>query len=459
MEDRAEISHKKQPDKQLAIHVDGLTKVYPLYASPDDRLKEALHPLRKKYHQSFYALKNVSFQVEKGDSLGIIGQNGSGKSTLLKVLSRVLTPTSGSFHISGRLISLLELGSGFNTELTGLENIYFYGTILGFSKQKIESRMDDIIAFADIGQFIGQPLKTYSSGMRSRLAFSVASHVDPDILILDEVLAVGDLRFKQKCFRVMHDIIDQKRTVILVTHDTGSVINFCNKALWLDAGQIKDFGDPADLVKSYVGFMTYGLETTRKQPATSEKSLDPEKPGASASQKEVITKIGQIRWSSTTGLDSFGEFGAMIDKLALYERDSGKRVDILRGGEWLSLYTRVKAKQTLHKPGIGLRFKDKRGNGVFTVNNYLYDQSLRPFEPGETIVIRTDFKLPLLINGKYAVTVALSDGNQSKHIQHHWIHDALLLRIENQTPPSKRTGNMVAIDQKHYAIEIMEHNG
>ena len=221
------ISHSE--NKKTAIKVSSISKMYPLYRSPRDRMKEALHPLRKSYHNEFYALRNVSFEIEKGESLGIIGQNGSGKSTLLKILSRVLTPTSGTFDIQGRVISLLELGSGFNPELTGLENIYFYGTILGFNKKKIESKLDDILAFADIGQFVYQPLKTYSSGMRSRLGFAVASHVDPDILILDEVLAVGDLRFKQKCYRTMDELINQKRTVILVSHDTGAVTNFCNK--------------------------------------------------------------------------------------------------------------------------------------------------------------------------------------------------------------------------------------
>lgn len=440
---------------QLAVDVKNLTKVYPLFTSPEERLKEALHPLRKKYHKQFHALKNITFQIEKGDSLGIIGQNGSGKSTLLKVLSRVLTPTSGSFRVSGKLISLLELGSGFNPELTGIENIFFYGTILGFGKKQIDSKMDEVIRFADIGQFISQPLKTYSSGMRSRLAFSVAIHVDPDILILDEVLAVGDLRFKQKCFRAMRDIIDQKRTVILVTHDTNSVLNFCNKAMWLDGGQIMEFGAPTELVKSYVGFMTYGLETTGKQTATPEKANIMEK----ASDREIKNESGpaawQIKWSNMAGHDSFGEYGAVIEKLALHERDSRQRVEWLMGGEWLSLYLSVKASKSIIRPGIGIRFKDKRGNGVFTVNNYIYDKALRSFQPGETIVIRTDFKLPLLINGKYALTVALSDGDQSSHVQHHWIHDALIVEIDNPSPPSKRTGNMIAIDPKHYAIDIM----
>jgi len=184
----------------IVISTRNLTKVYKLYRSPQDRLKEALHPGRKKYHKDFYALKDVNLEIRRGEVLGIVGKNGSGKSTLLKILSRVLTPSSGEFEVKGKVSSLLELGSGFNPELTGMENIFFYGTILGFTEEKIRGKLQEILDFAEIGDFVYQPLKTYSSGMKARLAFSVAINVDPDILILDEVLAVGDELFRRKCF-------------------------------------------------------------------------------------------------------------------------------------------------------------------------------------------------------------------------------------------------------------------
>ncbi len=413
-------------------------------------MKEALNPFRKSYHTDFYALKNVSFEIEKGDALGIVGQNGSGKSTLLKILSRVLTPTSGKFEIKGRVISLLELGSGFNPELTGMENIYFYGTILGFNKKKIESKLDDILSFADIGQFVYQPLKTYSSGMRSRLAFAVASHVDPDILILDEVLAVGDLRFKQKCYRAMDNLINQKRTVILVSHDTGAITNFCNKTMWLNEGTVHDFGPSSEVVKKYVGFMTYGLETSVKK----SKAVEAQKETNPNSKKADIA-AQKIHWTDVSKLESFGDYGALIEAVSLYFRDTGERVDVIKGGEWLSLYAKIRISDNIVSPGFGIKLKDKRGNGVFTANNYLYNKELPSLKSEQTIIIRTDFRFPLLMEGKYTLTIAFTDGNQQKHVQHHWIHDALLLSVQNEDPKFKRGGNLLVLDNPDYNIQIV----
>ncbi|MDY0279815.1 MAG: ABC transporter ATP-binding protein [Salinivirgaceae bacterium] len=439
---------------KTAIKVDSISKMYPLYKSSRDRMKEALHPMRKNYHTDFYALRNVSFEIEKGESLGIIGQNGSGKSTLLKILSRVLTPTSGNFEINGRVISLLELGSGFNPELTGLENIYFYGTILGFNKKKIESKLDDILAFADIGQFVYQPLKTYSSGMRSRLGFAVASHVDPDILILDEVLAVGDMRFKQKCYRAMDSLINQKRTVVLVSHDTGSITNFCNKTLWLNEGQIQDFGPSNEIVKKYVGFMTYGLETKPKNKEVA-KAKEPDIVLKSKSNAAKIA-LNDIKWSDVGNLESFGEYGAVIEKVALYFKDSDKRVDVVEGGEWLTLYAQISVKDNLVSPGLGIQIKEKRGNSLFTVNNYLYNKELSSLKGGDTVIIQTDIKFPLIMVGKYTMNIALSDGDQQNHIQHHWIHDAIVITVNNQDQKYKRGANIIVLDNADYNVQM--HN-
>lgn len=450
----------KNSNNNIAIKVESLSKIYPLYNSPNDRLKETLHPRRKKYHKEFYALRDISFQVERGDSLGIIGQNGSGKSTLLKILSRVLTPSSGSFDVKGRVISLLELGSGFNPELTGLENIYFYGTILGFSKKMVEERLDAILAYADIGEFIYQSLKTYSSGMRARLAFSVASHVDPDILILDEVLAVGDLRFKQKCLRTMRDIIDSRRTVLFVSHDTAAVTSFCNKTLWLNGGKIEAYGDSSDIVKKYIGFMTYGLETVK--PMNTKIAVDEadnKNDGAVRKERKRKTLLPKgIKWTDVSKLESFGKYGAVIEKVALYFRDTGKRAESLRGGEWLSLFTMIKASENLISPGLGIKFKDRRGNGIFTVNNYLYGKALDEIRAGDEIIIRTDFKMPLLMAGKYLIAIALSDGDQLSHVQHHWIHDALLVVLENPDPKFRRSGNVFALEETDYSILVAKNS-
>lgn len=223
------VYHK--PSGDLAIKVDTLSKVYHLFDSPKDRIKEALHPWRKKFHKDFYALDKVSFEVHKGETFGIIGQNGGGKSTLLKIISSVLSPSGGSCTVNGTVSSLLELGTGFNPDLTGMDNVYFYTTLLGFTKDEIDAKIDEILEFADIGEFIKQPVRSYSSGMYVRLAFAVAVQVNPDILIIDEALSVGDIRFQQKCYRKMRGFKDENKTIILVTHDTGAILNLCTTCL------------------------------------------------------------------------------------------------------------------------------------------------------------------------------------------------------------------------------------
>ena len=213
-------------NKNTAIKVTNLSKVYKLYDKPADRLKESLHPLKKKYHKEFYALNDVSFEIKKGETVGIIGKNGAGKSTLLKIITGVLTPSGGHVHVNGRIASLLELGAGFNPEYTGVENIYLQGTLMGYTKEEMESKIQAILDFADIGDFVYQPVKSYSSGMFARLAFAVAINVEPDILIVDEALSVGDMRFQQKCYRKFREFQELKKTILFVTHDTGTIINY-----------------------------------------------------------------------------------------------------------------------------------------------------------------------------------------------------------------------------------------
>jgi len=235
----------------IAIKVENLTKTYRLYNSNLDRLKESLHPLRRKYHHEFNALHNVSFEIKKGETVGIIGKNGSGKSTLLKLITGVLTPTSGSIQVNGRISALLELGAGFNPELTGIENVYFNGTLMGYSREEMDVRLDDILGFADIGEFVNQPVKSYSSGMFVRLAFAVAINVDPDILIVDEALAVGDIKFQKKCKERMNNYKENGSTIVLVSHAMTDVRSMCSKGLFLQQGRMVCWGDASDVINSY----------------------------------------------------------------------------------------------------------------------------------------------------------------------------------------------------------------
>lgn len=224
-------------EQKKAIEISNITKVYKLYNKPSDRLKETFSIRKKILHRDFLALKNVSFDVYEGEILGIIGKNGSGKSTILKIITNVLTPTNGTAKINGKIAALLELGAGFNMEYTGIENIYLNGQMIGFSKEEMDEKLEDIVNFADIGEHIYQPVKTYSSGMFARLAFSVAISVDPDILIVDEALSVGDVFFQNKCYRKFEDFRRRGKTILFVTHDMGSVIKYCNRAILLNAGE------------------------------------------------------------------------------------------------------------------------------------------------------------------------------------------------------------------------------
>jgi len=221
----------------IAIKVSHLTKIYKLYDKPIDRLKESLHPLKKQYHKEFYALNDVSFEIKKGETVGIIGKNGAGKSTLLKIITGVLTPTSGSVHVNGRIASLLELGAGFNPEYTGIENIYFQGSLMGYSREEMKCKVDGIISFADIGDFVYQPVKMYSSGMFARLAFAVAINVDPDVLIVDEALSVGDMAFQAKCFNKIKEFQRLNKTILFVTHSIDLIIKYCQSVILINNGK------------------------------------------------------------------------------------------------------------------------------------------------------------------------------------------------------------------------------
>lgn len=265
-------------ENDIAIKVENLSKCYKIYEKPIDRLKESIHPLGKKYHREFYALKDVSFEIKKGDLIGIVGKNGSGKSTLLKMITGVVTPTSGNIKVNGRISALLELGAGFNPEFTGLENIYMNGTIMGYSRDEMNERLENIINFADIGDFINQPVRMYSSGMFARLAFALSINVDPDILIVDEALAVGDVRFQQKCYAKFEEFRKNGRTILFVSHSLDVIKMYCNKAILLNDGGLLQEGKPKDVVNFYLKILRNIDEKTfldeKKSFSTQEKKID-----------------------------------------------------------------------------------------------------------------------------------------------------------------------------------------
>ena len=262
------------------IRVKDLVKKYNMYDKPIDRLKETLSITKKCYHREFVALNGLTFDVEKGDAVGILGKNGSGKSTLLKMITGVLTPTSGELEINGTISAILELGTGFNMEYTGVENIYLNGTMMGYTREEMDGKIQSIIEFADIGDFINQPVKVYSSGMFARLAFAVASNVDPDILIVDEALAVGDTRFQLKCIEKMKSLKEKGTTILFVSHATEQIKRFCNKAIWIKDGKIEKQGESSEIADLYEDFMKYGTldnqEDVRLEKRNSEEAVEEE---------------------------------------------------------------------------------------------------------------------------------------------------------------------------------------
>jgi len=400
---------------KIAIKVEKLSKVYHLYKKPIDRLKESLNPLGKKYHKDFYALKDVSFEVKKGETVGIIGKNGAGKSTLLKIITGVLSPTSGKVEINGKIASLLELGAGFNLEMTGIENIYLQGTIMGFSKEEIEKKIDDILSFADIGDFIYQPVKTYSSGMFARLAFATAINVEPDILIVDEALSVGDVKFQNKCFKKFQEFKDKNKTILFVTHDTSAVIKYCDKALWLHNGEIKSLGNAEKIVKDYISFMAFN-QISKKEIINDYK-------------EEKINKTINAKLLSFSLKDSFGDKKVILRKGNILDLDFENK-EIFSPGEEVFLILEAYSYENLDNIIVGFMLEDRLNNKILGVNTELFPLKKDLFLKKNTeYLFKIKFKLPNLTNGDYLISPAIAEGIQENHIQHHWVHNAICFKV------------------------------
>jgi len=404
------------------ITIDKLSKIYKLYHTPLDRLKETFHPFHKQYHQEFYALKDISFTVGKGEILGIVGKNGSGKSTLLQLITGVLTPTTGSIEAQGRISALLELGAGFNPELSGLENVFFKSSLLGNSATETQNKLAEILEFADIGEFIHQPVKTYSSGMFVRLAFAVAINVDPDILIVDEALSVGDFRFRQKCLRKIKKFREEGKTILFVSHDTGAVIEFCTRVIWLSDGRIQMDGGPADVCKDYISFMSFGEVSVARPDATI--TSGSRLPG------ETDDDSRRLPWVRLDQCSSFGQRGALIQRMAFYRGSDFSRIDVFEGGERVVLAVEIVAENDIENPIIGFLLGDMKGIHVLGMNSHTLGITVPKFSKGETRVVEFEFDFPFLKTGSYSFSPAIAEGDHVDNIvQHHWVHDAWLLKI------------------------------
>ncbi len=441
---------------EIAIKIKNLSKCYHIYDKPHERLLQMLLRHRKKYYREFWALNDVSFEVNKGETVGIIGRNGSGKSTLLQMVCGTLTPTKGSVETHGRIAALLELGSGFNPEFTGHENVYMNAAILGLSKEEIDNRYQDIIAFADIGDFVEQPVKTYSSGMMVRLAFAVIAHVDADIIVIDEALAVGDAFFTQKCMRFLREFM-KKGTVLFVSHDTSSIRNFCNRAIWLEKGIMVQEGTPKEVCDLYLEAFYEIQQGSSSQTLFEAKKLNEsiafkDQRLAYINQSNLRNDLQVFKFDSNAA--SFGKGGAQIYDVRLLNQD-GEPLAWVVGGEQVVLRINAKAYQELNAPIVGFYIKDRLGQTLFGDNTFL-SYSTNPVTCMQNGVIQADFVfcMPLLPCGEYSINVAIANGSQETHEQHHWIHDALFFKSESSSVAS----GLIGIPMYEIKLQALEEN-
>ena len=441
---------------EIAIKVSNICKYYQVYDKPIDRLKQTLFGGRRQYYNEFKALDNVSLEIKKGETVGIVGRNGSGKSTLLQIICGTLEPTSGVVEVNGRVAALLELGAGFNPEFTGKENVYMNAAILGLSREEIEERYDEIVRFSEIGDFIEQPVKTYSSGMYVRLAFAVIAHVDADILIIDEALAVGDAFFTQKCMRFLRNFME-KGTVLFVSHDTGSVVNLCSKAVLLTNGMVADTGSPKDVTERYLETL---YETSQEVAGVvSDESGLGGNQGESQSEyrdmRDDMINASNLRndievFKFMPDKEGFGTGYMKITSVRLLDQ-SGAALSWVVGGEDVVLEIRCLAYKRIPRPIVGFQFKDRLGQIIFADNTFIvYEHRPLLVEKEGELVAKFEFRMPVLPAGDYSVAVAVADGTQDNHVQHHWMHDALIVCVH----ASSICFGLVGIPMKKISLEV-----
>ena len=419
---------------EFAIEVNDLSKCYHIYKRPQDRLLQMLMRGRKQYYKEFWALKNVSFSVEKGETVGIIGRNGSGKSTLLQMICGTVSPTTGSVGTRGRVAALLELGAGFNLEFTGRENILLNAQILGIPREKMEERMEDVLAFSELRDFFDRPVKTYSSGMYARLAFSIAIHVDPEILVVDEALAVGDSRFVAKCMRRMREIQEQGATILFVSHDVTSVRTLCNRAVWIDRGNLVEIGEVFPVTGRYTEFM-FTDEVTEEQEtvdAAADAAEEPQEGSLALEVKEGSSEIKTVELeknkqvkpvgvetlvaesvpapAAAANLDPrpvthWGSQKGMIVGAAVCGED-GSRSDVIAWGKPFEIVVDVNIPQSIPRENLCVSCSIKDLKGTDLIVSTTLDKG--PFVLPSHDCFRVYFRMRNpLVTGKYVLTVAL----------------------------------------------------
>lgn len=451
------------PAGQNAVAVAGVSKYFEIYKKPTHRLYQMICRGRRQFYEPFWALRDISFNVGKGECLGIIGRNGAGKSTLLQIISRTLAPSSGQIEINGRVAALLELGSGFNPEFTGRENVRLNAAILGLSRKEIDERFDSIAAFAEIGDFMDQPVKNYSSGMALRLAFAVIAHVDAEIMIIDEALSVGDAFFTQKCMRFMRKFIDE-HTVIFVSHDIAAVNSLCNRVILLENGRIKQDGSPKDVTETYLKDMyeeRQGSEVlselepeAQEEPAENAKTCSPvEYRDMRADMINASKYRNDIQvFAFNEESAAFGKKGITITNAMLLDKD-GHPLSWIVGGEPVELRVSLESHADICGPIVGFLVRNRYGQHLFGDNTFItYQKSPLIVRKGQNLEASFWFTMPILEPGDYSISIAVAEGTQQDHVQHDWKHDAIMLQSVSS---SCQTGIM-GIPMKNIKLSLLK---
>lgn len=410
----------------LAISVQQLGKTYNLYDKPRDRLLQMLARGRRQYYRQFNALEDVSFEVSKGETIGVIGRNGSGKSTLLQIICGTLTPSTGTVWTSGRIAALLELGAGFNPEFTGRENVFLNASILGLTRAETEARFDDIAAFADIGRFIDQPVRTYSSGMYVRLAFAVAIHTTPEVLIVDEALAVGDARFQFKCMRRIKEIQQDGAAVLFVSHDVSAVRNLCQRAVWLDRGKLRMQGEVSTVTSRYAEFL-YADAPPEDLPADARPAATGQPAAVAAAPSDAHLTLDAkpaAHWGSQTGLI---RYAALVSP-------QGRKKDVLNWGESVCVKIAFRPPEGVDPDTVSVAFSIKSDRGVdLIVDSTRADDALRPNDGSAEFVLNFAF-VNYLIPGKYLLVAAIESAEPRSTTYYEYIEGAQYFSVISDEP-------------------------
>jgi ABC-type polysaccharide/polyol phosphate transport system ATPase subunit len=407
----------------VAVEFSHVSKSYPIYASPRLRLKELVTFNTRSFHTDYWALRDISFQVNRGETFCIVGENGCGKSTLLQICAGILQPTEGSIGVHGRVSALLELGSGFNPEFTGRDNVYLNGAIVGFSRKEMEARFPEIEAFAEIGDFIDRPVKTYSSGMMVRLAFSVAIHVDPEILLVDEALAVGDVYFRQRCVRKVHELRSRGITILFVSHATGDVKALGDRAMWLQRGHLMALGRTDLVVSKYLAAM--------QEKDAGYQALEAKHQGLGAGGQgpalEIVEGIPNID-------HRFGDGRAEVIGIAVLDLN-GKRLASLQNNSTIVVRISVRAKTNIDRPIVGFMFRNHLGVDFAGTNTAREGYDLAPLLMGEVCTVDFYLDLPALYASLFSFSPAVAEGTLTHYSTCDWIDNAIVLPMEKSEAP------------------------